>query len=120
MAILREAVGFGTVLPSWSHFALFVGHYMRGDLAQARYHASQLTSEAYSYGHFARALISHREGDDAGAARARAALVALRSAWRDNPRREIGRLITAPAIANRLADDLVAIGDRSGPDSPAD
>ena len=59
MAILQDAVGFGAVLPSWSHFALFVGYYMRGDIAEARYHASQLTSETYVYGQLARALIAH-------------------------------------------------------------
>ena len=53
-----DAVGFGAILPSWSHFSLFVGHYMRGDLAEARYHASQLTSETYVYGQLARALIA--------------------------------------------------------------
>ena len=63
MEILRDAVGFGAMLPSWSHFALFVGHYMRGEMAEARYHASQLTSETYVYGQLARALIAHLDGE---------------------------------------------------------
>ncbi len=36
MAMLHDAVGFGAILPSWSHFALFVGHYMRGEMVEAR------------------------------------------------------------------------------------
>ena len=102
-----DAVGFGAVLPSWSHFALFVGHYMRGDLAEARYHASQLTSETYVYGQLARALIAQRStATSAEARRAKEAIFALQPAWKDDPRGEIGKVINAPAIADRLAGEL--------------
>jgi tetratricopeptide (TPR) repeat protein len=114
MAILQDAVGFGAVLPSWSHFALFVGYYMRGDIAEARYHASQLTSETYVYGQLARALIAHADADATETRRAVQAILALQPAWGKVPRREIGRLINAPAIADRLADDLLATGYLSG------
>lgn len=110
MAILHDAVGFGAVLPSWSHFALFVGHYMRGDLAEARYHASQLTSETYVYGQLARALIAHADGDATEARRCVQTILSLQPAWREAPRREIGRLINASVIADRLAGDLLATG----------
>ena len=94
MAILRDAIGFSAVLPSWSHFALFVGHYMRGDIAEARYHASQLTSETYVYGQLARALITHIDGDAAETRRAVQAILSLQPAWGEDPRREIGKLVT--------------------------
>jgi hypothetical protein len=110
MSILREAVGFGSVLPSWSHFSLFVGHYMRGDLAAARYHASQLTSETYVFGQLARALIADADGDAAETSRAVQAVVAFQPSWRLDPRREIGKLINDPVIADRLARDLIATG----------
>jgi hypothetical protein len=105
------------VLLSWSHFSLFVGHYIRGEIAEARYHASQLTSETYVYGQLARALMSRIDGDAAETARAVRAIVSLQPAWRDDPRREIGRMITSPAIADRLAGDLLATGYLSDPDS---
>jgi len=114
MAILHDAVGFGAVLPSWSHFALFVGYYMRGDIAEARYHASQLTSETYVYGQLARALIAHADGDVTETRRAVQAILSLQPAWGKAPRREIGRLINASAIADRLASDLLATGYLSG------
>jgi tetratricopeptide (TPR) repeat protein len=117
MAILQDAVGFGAVLPSWSHFALFVGFYMRGDIAEARYHASQLTSETYVYGQLARALIAHADGDATETRRAVEAILSLQPAWGKVPRREIGRLINASAIADRLAGDLLATGYLSGPTS---
>jgi adenylate cyclase len=125
MDILREAVGFGAVLPSWSHFSLFVGHYMRGNHAEARYHASQLTNETYVYGQLARALAAHANGDAAEAARAVQVILALQPGWRDDPRREIGKLIIAPALADRLANDLIATGyltelDGMGPAAAAD
>ena len=110
MAILREAVGFGAVLPSWSHFALFVGHYVRGEMTEARSQASQLTNETYVYGQLARALSAQANGDIAEVRRAKQAIVALQPAWADDPRKEMGKLITAPAIADRLAADLSMSG----------
>ena len=117
MAILQDAVGFGAVLPSWSHFALFVGYYMRGDIAEARYHASQLTSETYVYGQLARALIAHADGDETETRRAVQTILSLQPAWGEVPRREIGRLINASAIADRLGGDLLATGYLSNPGS---
>jgi hypothetical protein len=116
MEILREAVSFGSVLPSWSHFSLFVGHYVRGELADARYQASQLTNETYVFGQLARALIAHADGDAAEACRAVQTILAFQPVWRLDPRREIGKLINSPEIAERLARDLGATGllSRSG------
>jgi len=108
MAILRDAVGAGAVLPAWSHFSLFVGHYARGEIAQARYHASQLTSETYVFGQLARALIAHADGDAAEVDRSVQAILALQPSWREHPRREIGKLVVAAPIADRLAHDLRA------------
>jgi tetratricopeptide (TPR) repeat protein len=106
MTMLRDAVGFGAILPAWSHFALFVGHYVRGEMVEARSQASQLTSETYVYGQLARALVARLDGDEAEVARARQAIVALQPAWADDPRREMGKVIIAPAIADRLAADF--------------
>lgn len=108
MAILHKAVGFGAVLPTWSHFSLFVGHYVRGNLAEARYHASQLTTETYVYGQLARALIAQADGDLAEAQRVKEAIFALQPTWKDDARGEIGRLIKAPSIVDRLTAELLA------------
>ena len=109
MAIVNESAGLSPVLPVWSHFALFVGYYVRGDLAQARYHASQLTNEAYVYGQLARALMAQHDGDAAEAQRAAQAILALQPAWGTDPRREIGKLIKAEAIADRLDADFSTV-----------
>jgi tetratricopeptide (TPR) repeat protein len=110
MEILRRAVGFGAILPSWSHFSLFLGHYVRGNLAEARYHASQLTNETYAYGQLARALIAHADGDAVEAGRAMRAMLALQPAWSVDPRGEIGKLVNAAWIVDRLVRDLAAAG----------
>ena len=110
MEILRSAVSFGDILPSWYHFYLFLAHYVRGEWTEARYQTSQLTSEAYVYGQLARALVAHHDGDSAEARRAVEAIVAAQPSWRDNPRHEIGKSITAPEIADRLTADLIATG----------
>jgi len=38
------------------------------------------------------------------------AIVTAQPAWRDDPRREIGKSITAPGIADSLTADLIATG----------
>ena len=79
---------------------------MRGDLAEARYHAGQMTNETYVYGQLARALIARLDGDRTEFDRAKGAILALQPAWGDDPRKEIGKVIIAPVIAERLAGDF--------------
>ena len=110
MEILQKAVGKAGILLGWYHFYLFLAHYMRGEWAEARYQASQITSETYVYGQLARAIVAHRDSDAAEAERAVKAIVTAQPAWRDNPRQEIGKSITAPEIADRLTADLIATG----------
>jgi TolB-like protein len=110
MQFLEQAVGVGAVTTSWNHFYLFVGHYIRGEMAEARYHAGQLTGDTYVFGQLARALIASLDDDVEETRRAVRAILALQPAWREDPRREIGRTIIAPEIADRLARDLVATG----------
>ena len=110
LQILSKVIGAGAVLPGWNHFYQFVAHYMRGEWTEARYQAAQLTSETHDYGQLARAIVAHHDGDGAEAERAVKAIVTAQPAWRDNPRREIGKTITAPDIADRLTADLIATG----------
>jgi hypothetical protein len=110
MEILCGAAGAGGVLLGWYHFYLFLAHYVRGKWPEARYQAAQITSETYVFGQLARAIVAHRDGDAAEAERAVKAIVAAQPAWRDNPRQEIGKSITAAGIADRLTADLIATG----------
>jgi hypothetical protein len=110
MEMLHRAVGYGAVVPAWTHFSLFVGNYMRGDLAAARFHAGQLTNETYVYGQVARAIIAVADGQADEAQRARRAIYALNPAWLTDPRGEMGKLIIAPEIAERLVRDLLTSG----------
>lgn len=110
LEILNKAIGAGAILPGWHHFYQFVAHYMRGEWGEARYQAAQLASETHAYGQLARAITAHHDGDAAEAERAVKAIIAAQPNWRDNPRREIGKTITAPNIADRLTADLIATG----------
>jgi tetratricopeptide (TPR) repeat protein len=110
MDILRNAIGAAGIVPGWYHFYLFLAHYVRGEWPEARFQAAHITSETYVYGQLARAIVAHRDGDAAEAARAVKAIVAAQPSWRDNTRVEIGKSITAPEIADRLTADLVATG----------
>jgi TolB-like protein len=110
MALLLETTGVGAVLPSWIHFFLFVGHYMRNNLAAARYHAGQLTGTTHVFGHMARALIAVCDGKRDEARQLIRSIWSLQPAWRSDPRREIGKLLIDPAIVERLIGELEAAG----------
>jgi tetratricopeptide (TPR) repeat protein len=110
MKMIKDAEDHNLVRPIWEHFNLFLGHYMRGRLAEATHEADQLTSDSFSYGLLGRALMAARNGDHD---RARDLLDRLETrfpAWRDHPRREIERYIPASVIADRLMADLTALG----------
>ena len=105
-------VTFGAILPSWTHFYLFLGHYLRDEIAEARFHAGQLTSQAHIYGQLARVLMAHRDGRTEEAQSTIASILASRPNWKCDPRRQIGKLITGKEIADRVARDLAAAGLR--------
>jgi len=106
MEILRDTVAFGAVLPSWTHFYLFLGHYLRGEYSAARFHAGQMTSTTHIYGQLARALMARLDGRPDQARLTVEAIARAYPGWDRDPVREIGKLIFAPAIADRLLHDL--------------
>lgn len=110
LQMLRRASGRYSILPSWHHFYMFLGSYLQDDLASARYHAAQITSEYYQFGHVARALAAHADGDQERARQSLERLILLRPAWRDNARGELARTIPAETIVDRLAGDLAKAG----------
>ena len=110
MLELQRAATEGNVRPSWHHFYLFLGNYMRGKLQEATYEADEMTSDNYTHGLFARALTSALNGDGDKARALWAKLVALRSAWRDHSRDELDKYIFAPAILDRLMGDVTRNG----------
>jgi tetratricopeptide (TPR) repeat protein len=110
MALLLETTGIGAVVPSWIHFFLFVGHYMRNDLAAARYHAGQLTSTTHVFGHMARALVAVCDDKPDEARQLVRTIWSLQPAWKSDPRREVGKLLIDQTIVERLIGDLEAAG----------
>ena len=103
MEMLHRAVGSGAILPSWSHFSLFVGHYMRGDLAAARYHAGQMTTETYVYGQLARAVIAARRRQYRGGRPGETGHFRPSAGLEGDSRGGIAKLINAPAIVGSAA-----------------
>ena len=116
MDILQRAGAHGIIRPSWHHFYLFLGHYLKGDRAGARYHAELLTADNYVFTHMARALIAAADGDKDAAQQAWQRIIALAPAWQDDARAELARFFPYPAIAmaDRLARDLAAAGLTAG------
>ncbi len=110
MNVLQSATSAGDARPSWHHFYFFLGYYMRGQLPEASHEADEMTSDTYTHGLFARALMAAVNGDMDKARSTWAKLVALRPAWRDNTRGELDKYIFAPTILDRLLRDLAKSG----------
>jgi len=110
LATLRQAGNDDTVRPPFEEFFLFLGEYLRGDITSAIFHADQITNGSFPLGLMARALAAAARGDNEGATRALARLVALNPAWRDDTRGTLAKFFYAPAIVDRLSSDLAAAG----------
>jgi tetratricopeptide (TPR) repeat protein len=120
MDMLQRAGEFGIVRPSWHHFYMFLGSYLRGDLANIVHHASQITGEDYPLGLVARALAAARAGDRGRAARSLQRLAAVSPAWGANVRAELDRFFPVAALADRIARDLAQAGLAGArPNSPS-
>jgi tetratricopeptide (TPR) repeat protein len=92
------------------NFALFLVDYLDGDDKAAAFHANEITNHKFSLGLMARALAAEKAGDRSKAAYELGRLFALNSAWRDDLRGELKKFFPPPAIVDRLAEDLAAIG----------
>ena len=110
MEMLNRAAEEGAVRASWYHFYLFLGSYLKGDMATAARHAALSTTESFPLALLAKALVAAADGNRELARTSYDQLVALRAAWRDKPREELTRLFPAPEIADRLARDLANAG----------
>ncbi|HEY3793093.1 MAG TPA: hypothetical protein VGM09_14765 [Bradyrhizobium sp.] len=110
LATLRQAGNDGTVRPPFEEFFLFLGEYMRGDVTSAIFHADQITNDSFPLGLIARALAAVARADSEGATRALSRLIALNPAWRDDTRGTLAKFFYAPAIVDKLANDLAAAG----------
>ncbi len=106
MEMLRETGIFGSIRPSWHHFYMFLGNYLRGDLIDTIHHANQITAKDYTLGLMARVLAAAAAGDRKRAIEAFGRLKAISPAWATNPRGELDRFFPVADIAQRLACDL--------------
>jgi TolB-like protein/Tfp pilus assembly protein PilF len=110
VALLRRAAGAGAMRPTSHHFYLFLSLYLKGEMAEAAYEASQLTSNNYPLGLVARALAAAQIGDRDKALQLLERLVVVQPAWRDNPRGQLEKLLSAGSIVERLERDLASAG----------
>jgi tetratricopeptide (TPR) repeat protein len=119
MELLQRAAEFGTVRPSWHHFYMFLGSYLRGDLTNTIHHANQITNEDYALGLVARALAAAMAGDRERAANSMQKLLEVNPAWGADARGELARFFPVAELSERLARDLAGAGLAAGGDAPA-
>ncbi len=110
MAILNRAAEDGAVRPSWYQFYMFLGSYLKNDMAAASHHSGLITTESFPLGFLGKALIAAADGNRELAQKNYDQLVALRAGWRDAPRDELNRLFPSTLVVDRLARDLANAG----------
>lgn len=113
VAMLREAAAKSAVKAAWLDFFLFLAAYLDGDLAAATRHATLDMSWLHPLGLVARALAAAGTGDRDSAQQMIDRLVTSFPNWRDDPLREIRKLIPSAEIAGRLVRDLDRLGLRA-------
>jgi tetratricopeptide (TPR) repeat protein len=107
--VLRVADGT-SVPPARLDFALFLASYLKGDMAEAGRRAKRITHDAFVPGHVARVLTARRNEDAETVRRLVDRLAAVDPGWRRDPRAQLAKFITSPALVERLARDLAAAG----------
>ena len=106
----RSAAHSGGVLPAWQHYYLFLGNYLAGDIAQAEFHAGQITIDDYPLGLVARAIAANRCGRHDEAHRLIDRLIEVQPAWRTDARRLLEKSIYVPQTVDRMLHDLADAG----------
>jgi tetratricopeptide (TPR) repeat protein len=110
MQILNRAADEGAVRPSWYQFYMFLGAYLKNDMAAAARHAGLITTETFPLGFLGKALIAAADGNRELGRKHYDQLVALKAGWRDKPRDELNRLFPSTEVVDRLARDLANSG----------
>lgn len=107
--LMRDAIASGNVASSLVNYGLFAGAYLTGNMGEAKRYADAIATDNFPLGLTAKALMTEKSGDHAGAVQALNWLYALQPAWKTNPRRELEKVFEAKSIVDRLATDLAAI-----------
>lgn len=111
LSILRGALkDEGGVRASWQHFFLFLGYYLKNDIAEAAQHANLTASDTFLFGLAARTVVAVRSGNLDAARQTADRLLALRPAWREDPAPELLRMVPNDVIVARLTRDLAEAG----------
>jgi tetratricopeptide (TPR) repeat protein len=107
-ALLKDSSADSVQRPTWLNSYLFLAAYLKGDLATATQYANLDTSETYPLNVVARTLSAAGNGDRDQARQMIERLDKLYPAFRDHPRRELGKFIPSKEIVEHLTHDLAA------------
>jgi tetratricopeptide (TPR) repeat protein len=112
--LIREAATAGAVRPAWHDFYLFLAAYLSDDRRLAASHAAQITSEKFSLGFMARALVAAQHGKTALARQHFDRLAEIQPRWRDDLQGETRKVFPAEAVADRISRDLAPLSGGLG------
>ena len=110
VAIIRRVTANTTVQPARLDFFLFMASYLKGDMDEAARYAKRITNEAFLPGYVARALAAFQTEGPQATRQAIDRLAAIDPGWRSDPRVELSKFITSPAVVDRFARDLAQAG----------
>jgi len=98
------------VPPARLDFVLFMASYLKGDMEAASRSAKRISNEAFLPGYLARALVAFRTEGPEATRQALDRLAAIDPGWRTDPRVELRKFISSPAVVDRFANDLALAG----------
>jgi tetratricopeptide (TPR) repeat protein len=110
MRLVEEATAFNTVKPPWYDFALFVGAYLKGDLAAMQRYAELMKPGDYPFALIARAILAAQIGEQAKASEAVRRLVKMQPEFGQNTRAALARYGAAPQVIDKLVQGLAKAG----------
>lgn len=115
MEILSRVAELYDVRPTYDHFFIFLGYYLRGNIAEARLQADQIVEPKHPRGLLAHTLLAAASRDLVQAKEFFQRLVDIQPGWRGNPRQELDKFIPGAEVVERLTKDLVVAGLTSDP-----
>lgn len=110
--LLAEACRFATARPAWMNFFLFLAELLSDNKAGAVERAERLTDSGFVLNLVARLIAARLQGDEAGAARWRAALGQRDPAWLTDPASILRRRFQSAEVVETLSHYMLQ--DRLG------
>ena len=107
---LKEASATAVLRPPWHDFYLFLVAYLTGDNETAIRYANHIISDKFLLGLIARTVAAVHCGEHDVARQYADRIADIHPGWREDPRRQLKKILPLEPMVDRLARDLAQAG----------